>query len=252
MLLVVNIGNTNIRFGVYQGDHCNQSWVIHTKPFKTEDELYLVFKNTYEQYGIDSTLIEQIAIGSVVPQQTQEVYNALQKLHSVEPYIVDRTTPSELKFQSNQIGTDLYANAAFAHYNYPNQTKIVVDFGTALTFLGVLPNGVIQGVVIAPGVVTALNALVGNTAQLPEIEFKKPPNVLGNNTENCMQSGMIYGYLSMVEGMIHRIENELRTECLVIATGGMSSIYAPLTSTITINDNLHTLNGIKKLFEINH
>ncbi len=251
MLLVVNIGNTNIRFGVYEGESCHNSWVVNTKPFKTKDELVLLFKSTYEQYGIDYQSITQIAIGSVVPQQTLSVKLALKNLHQVSPRVIDRKTPSEVIFQSNQIGTDLYANAVAAHYYYPNQTKIVIDFGTALTFLGIIPSGKIEGVVIGPGVITSLNALVGNTAQLPEIEFVKPKKVLGNDTESCMQSGMVYGYLSLIEGMIDRIENELSTQCLVIATGGMSHIYTPLTEKISLNDRLHTLNGIKKLYNLN-
>ncbi len=250
MLLVVNIGNTNIRFGVYQGNNCYNSWVVNTKPFKTPDELLILFRSTYEQYGIPYDEIQQIAVGSVVPQQTQSVKNALSKLHALEPKVVDRNTKSEVKFQSKQIGTDLYANAVAAHYKYPNHTKIVIDFGTALTFLGLHPDGKIEGVVIAPGVITSMNALVQNTAQLPEIEFIKPTKVLGNDTESCMQSGMVYGYLSMLEGVIDRIENELSTECLVIATGGMSHVFTPLTEKVSINDRLHTLSGIKYLFEL--
>ena len=165
--------------------------------------------------------------------------------------IVDRNTPSEVIRSSNQMGTDLYANAVAAHYKGIPGKKIVIDFGTALTFLGLDETGKVTGVVIAPGIITALNSLVGNTAQLPTIELKAPENVLGRDTESCMQSGIVYGFLSMVEGMIDRINKEVGEECLVISTGGVGGIYKPLTDKINIDDRLHTIKGLRILYELN-
>src|SRR5690606_3761557 len=143
-----------------------------------------------------------------------------------------------------------FANSVAAHEQYEGK-KIIIDFGTALTFTGIDENGKTMGVAIAPGIKTALKSLVDETAQLPEIEIKPPEKILGFDTVSCMQSGMIYGFLGMVEGMIDRINQEVNEDCLVIATGGMSYTYAPLSEKINIQDTLHTVKGLAVLYELN-
>ncbi|WOC52387.1 type III pantothenate kinase [Bergeyella porcorum] len=145
------------------------------------------------------------------------------------------------------MGTDIYANLVAAHHLYPEGKKIIIDFGTALTASCIAENGETIGVIIAPGIITSLNSLVGQTAQLPEIELVKPQSVLGLDTVSCMQSGMVYGFLGMVEGFVERINEEVEDQCMVIATGGVSHIYKPLTSKIHIADRLHTLKGLYHL-----
>lgn len=198
----------------------------------------------YQTYKIDPEKIEKIIIGSVVPQLTREISSAIRKIHGIMPVMVDRTTPSEVIAKSKQMGTDIYANLVAAHNMYPDRKKIVVDFGTALTASCVAENGETLGVIIAPGIVTALNSLISQTAQLPEIELKKPKSVLGLDTISCMQSGMVYGFLGMVEGFIDRINDEVKDDCFVIATGGVSHVYKPLTDKIHLADRLHTLKGL--------
>lgn len=243
--LVVNIGNTNIRFGVFDNDECLTSWVINTKPYRTRDEFYSQFKLFYQTYEVKAGDFGKIIIGSVVPQLTNIVSSALYKIHQLEPILVNRTTPSGVRHKSSQMGTDIYANLVAAHHLYPkNKKKLIVDFGTALTASCVNENGEVLGVIIAPGIITSLNSLVQQTAQLPEIELVPPEKVLGNDTVSCMVSGMVYGYLGMVEGFIDRVNREVGDECLVIATGGVSHIYKPLTEKIHIGDRLHTLKGL--------
>lgn len=243
--LVVNIGNTNIRFGVFENEECQTSWVINTKPYRTRDEFYSQFKLFYQSYEVKSNDFERIIIGSVVPQLTTIVSSALHKIHSLEPILVNRATPSGVVHSSQQMGTDIYANLVAAHHLYDKgRKKIIIDFGTALTASCINEDGSVQGVIIAPGIITSLNALVGQTAQLPEIELVPPKNVLGNDTVSCMVRGMVYGYLGMVEGFIDRINAEVNSDCLVIATGGVSHIYKPLTDKIHIGDKLHTLKGL--------
>lgn len=244
-ILVVNIGNTNIRFGVFSEDECQTSWVINTKPYRTKDEFYSQFLLFYQTYQVKINEFEKIIIGSVVPQLTTIISGALRKIHSLEPVLVSRTTPSQVSHKSNQMGTDIYANLVAAHMLYPrDKKKIIIDFGTALTVSCVDDKGETQGVIIAPGIVTSLNALVGQTAQLPEIELAPPKSVLGQDTVSCMVSGMVYGYLGMVEGFIERVNKEVNSDCFVIATGGVSSVYQPLTDKIHIGDKLHTLKGL--------
>ncbi len=250
MLLAVNIGNTNIRFGVFKLEGEIVSWTINSKPYRTEDECFAKFSGMYEPFGIQKEDITDIVIGSVVPTLTKAVLNSLKKIHQTEPLVVDRDTPSHVQHTSQQMGTDLYANAVAAQSFYSGK-KIIVDFGTALTFTAVNGSGKTMGVAIAPGIKTALNSLVGETAQLQEIELKPPSKVLGFDTESCMQSGLVYGFLSMVEGMIDRINEEVNDKCFVIATGGLSFVYAPLTKKIDVQDHLHTIKGLAELFRMN-
>lgn len=242
--IVINVGNTNIRFGLFDDDNCDISWVLNTKPYKTTDELYVQFLMLYQTYKIEAEKIDKVIIGSVVPQLTKVVRSAIKRIHQNEPIIVDRNTPSEVIPKSKQMGTDIYANLVAAHHLYPDKKKIVLDFGTALTASCISESGETLGVIIAPGIVTSLNSLVGQTAQLPEIELKKPKTVLGLDTVSCMQSGMVYGFLGMVEGFIDRINNEVMDDCFVIATGGVSHVYKPLTEKIHVADRLHTLKGL--------
>ncbi|QCX53149.1 type III pantothenate kinase [Elizabethkingia sp. JS20170427COW] len=242
--IVINIGNTNIRFGLFEQDDCIASWVINTKPYRTCDEFFVQILNLYNYYKIQPENIEKIIIGSVVPQITYDINRAIKKIHNQDPIIVNKDTPSPIQAKSNQRGTDIFANLVAAHFLYPNRKKIVLDFGTALTACCIDENGETLGVIIAPGVVTSLNSLINQTAQLPEIELKKPKSVLGFDTVSCMQSGMVYGFLGMVEGFIERINHEVQDDCLVIATGGVSHVYEPLTQKIHILDRLHTLKGL--------
>lgn len=242
--IVINIGNTNIRFGLFDNDNCDLSWVINTKPYKTTDELFVQFLMLYQTYKIDIEKIDKVIIGSVVPQLTKVVSSAIKKIHQRNPIVVDRSTPSGVVPKSRQMGTDIYANLVAAHNLYPGQKKIVLDFGTALTASCIDEKGETLGVIIAPGIVTSLNSLIKGTAQLPEIELVKPKSVLGLDTISCMQSGMVYGFLGMVEGFIERINDEVDDNCFVIATGGVSHVYKPLTDKINIGDRLHTLKGL--------
>lgn len=206
--------------------------------------MMLQFMMMYQTHRIEAEKIHKIIVGSVVPQITRDVIRALKKLHGHAPVIVDRETPSAVQAKSKQMGTDIYANLVAAHHLYPNRKKIILDFGTALTASCVAENGETLGVIIAPGIITSLNSLVGQTAQLPEIELVKPKSVLGLDTVSCMQSGMVYGFLGMVEGFVNRINQEVNDDCFVVATGGVSHVYKPLTDKIHVADRLHTLKGL--------
>lgn len=250
MLLAVNIGNSNIRFAVVEGQEVHLSWTIATKPYRTAGEFYMSFQTYKEQYKNAFRKISKIVVGSVVPQQTQVIAKMLQKTFSIKPFIVNRDTPSEVTHHSNQMGTDLYANAVAAHYLYPGQKKIIIDFGTALTLTGVAETGEMLGVIIAPGVVTSLQSLVNNTAQLPYVELNEPKSVLGMDTETCMQSGIIYGYTAMVEGLIERIKQTYQSNFLVISTGGVGHVFSKLTKKIQVDDKYHTIKGLALLYDL--
>lgn len=242
--IVINIGNTNIRFGLFHEEKCEVSWILNTKPYRTSDELQMQFMMMYQTHQIDAAKIDKIIIGSVVPQLTYDITRAIEKIHGQKPVTVDRSTPSKVQPKSKQMGTDIYANLVAAHHLYRQGKKIIFDFGTALTASCIDENGETLGVIIAPGIITSLNSLIHDTAQLPEIELVKPKTVLGLDTVSCMQSGMVYGYLGMVEGFVDRINAEVADHCFVIATGGVSHVYKPLTEKIQVADRLHTLKGL--------
>ena len=242
--IVINIGNTNIRFGLFNNENCDISWILNTKPYRTSDELQMQFMMMYQTHKINAENIDKIIIGSVVPQLTYDISRAIQKIHVKKPVIVDRNTHSGVQPKSRQMGTDIYANLVSAHHLYPDGKKIIFDFGTALTASCIDEKGETLGVIIAPGIITSLNSLIHDTAQLPEIELVKPKKVLGLDTVSCMQSGMVYGFLGMVEGFIDRINEEVQEDCFVIATGGVSHVYKPLTEKIHVADRLHTLKGL--------
>ena len=242
--IVINIGNTNIRFGLFDDENCDVSWILNTKPYRTSDELQMQFMMMYQTHKIDAGNIDKIIIGSVVPQLTYDITRAIQKIHGKKPVIVDRNTYSGVQPKSKQMGTDIYANLVSAHHLYPEGKKIIFDFGTALTASCIDETGETLGVIIAPGIITSLNSLIHDTAQLPEIELIKPKKVLGLDTVSCMQSGVVYGFLGMVEGFIDRINEEVQEDCFVIATGGVSHVYKPLTEKIHVADRLHTLKGL--------
>lgn len=252
MLLIVNIGNSNLNFALFKMKdyECKKSWVISNNLLRTLDEYFILFKNIYNQYNIKINYIKDIVIGSVVPYITNIIKKVLYKIHKIIPIIIDRYTPSSIQHSSNELGTDLYANAVASHILY-KKTSLVIDFGTALSMTCVDNFGKLKGVVIAPGINISLNALINKTAQLSQIELRKPKNVLCLQSQSCIQSGIIYGYLSMIEGLIDKINNELNTFCFVIATGGLSHIYSPLTKKIHILDKLHTMKGLVILYKKN-
>jgi len=245
--IVINIGNTNIRFGFFKEGKCKISWVINTKPYRSCDEFFIQILSLYNHYNLEYRNINKIIIGSVVPQLTCEISAAMSKIHDKNTIIVNCSTPSAIKVESRQMGTDIYANLVAANLLYPGNKKIILDFGTALTLSCIDENSETLGVIIAPGVITSLKSLTDQTAQLPEIELKKPQSILGKDTISCMQSGMIYGFLGMVEGFISRVNTEVGEECYVIATGGISHVYKPLTAKIHVLDKLHTLKGLYSL-----
>jgi type III pantothenate kinase len=242
--LVVNIGNSNIRFGWFLADECQSSWVMNSKQNLSADEFKSQILSLYQAQNIDATLAKKIIIASVVPAHNRNIGQALEAIHALPLQWVDRNSPSQIRHSSKQMGTDIYANLVAAHQLYPKKCNVIVDFGTALTLSVVDADGLVQGVIIAPGIITSLNALVQKTAQLPQIEISAPQQLLGKDTETCMKSGIINGYVAMVEGLLAKIETELQQKCHCIATGGLSLIYAQHSQKIDVADQWHSLKGI--------
>ncbi len=253
MLLAVDIGNTNIVIAVHDGQKWIHSYRIYSDQRKTSDEYFVVLESLLSHSQLFKHDINRAVISSVVPNLTRSMQKNIIRLFDVQPLMVDHTVNSGLRKETipSELGSDLLANLAQAHFSCPDQAVMVVDFGTALTLATVDNDGSVLGVSIAPGLVTAVNALFGNTAQLPQVELKIPPSVLGQNSKDSIRSGIMYGYAGMVTTMIERVEQEIGKEVYVIATGGLSRTIAPLIDRINQIASMHTLDGLKLIQELN-
>lgn len=247
MLLAIDIGNTNIVFGIHSNEAYIKHWRIQTDQLKTADEYEVIFRSLLTAGKICKTSIEQIVLSSVVPSLVypfQEMLGGLcekASLHTVNPQIYEKLPIKILT--PHEIGTDIVANAVAAHQKFGNNT-MVVDFGTALTFTTIGKQAEILGVAIAPGLRTAVGALAGRTAQLPQIHLSPPPSVLGKNTVHAIQAGVVYGFTGLVDSIIERTQTELNEKLTIVATGGLSAVVAPLTKNIKTIEHMLTLDGL--------
>jgi type III pantothenate kinase len=247
MLLAIDIGNTNIVFGVNESGEWLNHWRIQTDQLKTADEYEVIFRSLLTAPKNGNPVIDEIILSSVVPSL---VYPFQEMLAGLFPEARQTTVNPEIYhclpvkvLNPYQIGSDLVANAVAAFQKY-GTLSMIVDFGTALTFTTIGKDAEIRGVAIAPGLQTAVSALAGKTAQLPQIHLTPPPSVLGENTVHAIQSGIVFGFTGLVDSMIERTQDELGEKLTVLATGGLSSVIAPLTKNIKTIELLLTLNGL--------
>ena len=252
MLLVVDIGNTNIVIGIYEKDELTRSWRISTDRRKTIFEYAVLIKNFFSLDGIPLTEVGDAVIASVVPPLTSIIRDALNMLFGIDPLIVGpgvKTGMPVLVDNPKEVGTDRIVNAVGAYHKYGGPL-VVVDFGTATTFDAVSVKGEYLGGAICPGIGISLDALFKETAQLPRVDFRKPKRVIGKNTVESMQSGVFYGYVCLVDGMVKRMRDELG-EALCIATGGYAQAIAGESSTINKVDPWITLEGLRIIYKKN-
>ena len=247
MILMIDIGNTNIVFGVSTENEWIKIWRIQTDRYKTADEYEVVFRMLFASSSINSSEISRTVLSSVVPSLIIPFREMLSDLLEcsvllIEPSIYDRLPITII--DPYEIGTDLVADATAAFIGYGGPS-MVIDFGTALTFTTISKAGEILGVAISPGLLTALKSLTGNTAQLHDVPLDIPPSVMGKNTVQAIQSGIVLGFAGLVDSMISRTENELGEKLTVIATGGLSSVLKNVSPRIEIIDENLTLDGLK-------
>ena len=251
MLLTVDVGNSNIVAGIWQGEQLKSSWRIHTVSKKTEDEYGTIFRSLFSDDGIDPRSCDQVCLSSVVPSLTASMEAMLERITKHKPVVVGPSIYDKLPINvvnPYEVGADLVADA-MAAYDKCKGACVVVDFGTALTFTIIDSDGTMCGVAIAPGLGTAVNALSRDTAQLPYVELAAPPLPFGKNTVHAIQAGVVYGYTGLVEYMIARIRKEIGSDLKVIATGGLCSVVAPLTEVFTFVEPDLTLRGLKLIVE---
>ena len=253
MLLTIDIGNTNIKIGVYQDERLTAHWRVTTERHRLADEYLVLLHNLFDLGGIDPREIDGCAISCVVPPLTGEFRTLCRTYFHVEPLMVNATTPTGLRYNVDtpaELGADRIANslAAFRRYGGP---VIVLAFGTATTFDVITADGEYIGGAIAPGIGISADALFRLAAKLYQVELVRPPGVIGKNTIHHMQSGVILGYAGLVEGLVHRMQAVLGTSCPVVATGGVAELIAAETEAITTVEPYLTLEGLRLIYEMN-
>jgi type III pantothenate kinase len=252
-LLAIDIGNTNIVLGVYKGEDLVAYWRMSTSPHRMPDELAVMITSFFANRGLSFHEIDDGILSCVVPPLLPVFEEFCERYMGVEPLIVEPGTKTGMRIlydNPQEVGADRIVNAVAAKALY-GTPLIVIDFGTATTFDVISKEGDYLGGAISPGVNVAGEALVQRTAKLPRVELVVPPRAIGRNTVSSMQSGIMYGYISLVEGMVARIKKELGDSSRVIATGGLADHVARHTSAIETVDHNLTLTGLKLLYELN-
>jgi type III pantothenate kinase len=272
MLLAIDVGNTNISFGVLEREVLRHHLRCESARARTADEYAVLVRQMLDLRGVDFDRIDSAIIASVVPTLTDTMVGLVQRAFGVEPLVVGpgiKTGMAILYENPREVGADRIVNAVAAHdwvkltgadpqagsasapEEHADVGVIVVDFGTATTFDCVTPKGEYLGGIIAPGIQISAEALFSRAARLARVEIALPPRVVGRNPVHSMQSGIVYGYAGLVDGLVARLRRELGYPCRVVATGGLARLIAPQTDSIEeVDDNL-TLTGLRLLYERN-
>lgn len=253
MLLVIDIGNTNLTLGLYEKDKFGAHWRLATDHNRMPDEYGLQFLGLLQNAGKTVKDITGISLASVVPPLTGRVIQACEEYLKQKPLVVDAGIKTGIKIRYEDpraVGADRVCDAVAVMKLYGGPA-CVVDFGTATTFNAITKDGEYLGGAITAGINLAAEALYTRAAKLPRIDLQLPPSVIGKNTIHAMQSGLLFGYVSMVEGMVNRFKTELGNDMKVIATGGLSEIIAKETKVIDIISPWLTLEGLRIIWELN-
>lgn len=254
MLLVFDVGNTNMVLGIYEGKELKNYWRISTDKAKTSDEYGMLINNLFQYDNVDMNSIKDMIISSVVPNVMHSLENFCVKYFNKQPLIVGPgiKTGLNIKYDNpKQVGADRIVNAVAAIDKYKSP-MIIIDFGTATTFCAISENGEYLGGTIAPGIKISSEALFQRASKLPRVELLKPGVTICKNTVSAMQSGIIYGYVGLVDKIVEMMKKELGDKDIkVIATGGLSSLIASETDTIDCVDKFLTLEGLKIIYDKN-
>lgn len=251
MLLVADVGNTNIVFGIYQNDTLLSSFRMSTQADRSLDEMGVMILQFLSIKQVKPEEIEDIIVASVVPQIMYPLCKALKSYVGKDPIVVDGTMDlgMENKYDNpKEVGADRLVNAVGAKALYGTPC-IIVDFGTATTFCAIDKEGNYLGGSILPGIKISLDALFSKTAKLPKIEIEDPGKIIGTNTVTSMQSGIFYGYVGSVDYIVKEMKKELGDDAKVIATGGLSTLISTKSETIQTIDRKLTLTGLKLIYD---
>lgn len=253
MLLAIEQGNTNSLFAIHDRDRWVAQWRAATEPNRTADEYAVWLSQLLTMTGLDVGCIQACIISSVVPQSVFNLRNLSRRYLEVEPLVIGENV--ELGFEvrtakPSEVGSDRLVNAIGAHIVYPGPL-IVVDSGTATTIDVVAADGGFEGGAIAPGIHLSVEALHAAAAKLPRVALKRPGRVVGNDTVSAMQSGVFWGYIALIEGMIERVRAERGEAMTVVATGGVASLFRGATTAIDHFDPDLTIRGLLEIHRRN-
>jgi type III pantothenate kinase len=253
MLLTIDIGNTNIKLGVYAGEELVAHWRVATERHKLADEYAVLVHNLFAVSGLELRAVSGCAIACVVPPLTNQFRELCRHYLRVEPVMIEPGMETGLRYAidtPNELGADRKANSVAAYKRYGGPV-IAIAFGTATAFDVIDRSGTYIGGAIAPGMGISADALFRMAARLYQVELVRPPSVIGKNTVHYMQSGLILGYAGLVEGLVRRIQGELGMPCSVVATGGMAELIAQETDAISEVEPYLTLDGLRLIYEMN-
>ena len=253
MLLTIDVGNTNLTLGLYEGEKLDPHWRLATDHARMPDEYGLQFLGLLEHAHCSVSDLTGICLASVVPPLTPRIVQACNEYLKQEPLVVDTGVKTGIRIRYEDpraVGADRVADAVATMRLYGGPACIV-DFGTATTFNALTREGDYLGGAITAGINLAADALYTHTAKLQRIELQRPPSVIGRNTLHAMQSGLLFGYVSMAEGMVARFRAELGNDMKVVATGGLASLVAQETKVIDILAPWLTLDGLRIIWELN-
>jgi len=257
MLIVIDVGNTNTVLGLFDGKHLLHDWRIRTEIDHTIDEYGVLIYNLYLSTPMkakEMRSVTAIIISCVVPPMLNILEPLCIKYFNIKPLIVGPGIKTGMPiFYDNpkEVGADRIVNAVAAYEKYHKEC-IIVDFGTATTFDYISPKGEYMGGCISPGIVISSEALFEKASKLPRVEFSKPKTVITKDTVSAMQAGIMYGYAGLVDGIVDRMKAEVKTNPLVIATGGLANIIAPETKTIEKIEEMLTLDGLRIIYDLNN
>ncbi len=253
MLLAIDVGNTNMVFGLYEGDKLRGSFRVSTNAERTSDELGMIISQYYHLHGISREKTDAVIIATVVPTIMHTLINAVRKYLRVQPVIAGRDVPFGIENRYNnprEVGADRLVNAVSAVRVY-GKPLIIVDIGTAITFDAIDSEGAYQGGVIFPGIKISMEALFLKASKLPRVDIDRPEKAIGKTTVQSMQSGAVRGYVGALTGIITDIQKELGGGARVVATGGMGRMMAEYCSLIDVVDPNLTLEGLRIIYENN-
>ena len=254
MLLAIDIGNTNIKYGIYDGEELVASFRVSSRLSRTADEYGSVLINLLASKGLKTSDVSGVIMSSVIPSLNYTICHMCEYFFGISPLMVGPGIKTGLNIKADnpkEVGADIIVNSVSAFRKYGGPV-IVIDFGTATTFDVITENCELIGVAIAPGIKTSLEGLTKNTAQLPTIELEAPRSVLGKNTKTSMQSGVIFGFAGLVDNIVKKIRKELKNDKIkVVATGGLGEMIAKETETVGTVDRTLTLDGLKEIYKLN-